>query len=270
MFTEAEDFIKRARRRPLWAFLALAILGVGIGGSAWLSSFFSEKGKLAAEAPKATDKKIETGPLSVTLSEQSAEISKVAIDGLAVGRSATELRVDIALRNASDLPVHVTSLEFRGSMLTSDVFTRPGHIYAHDYTIADVVAVPSEGQIQLRQPPASGDEANFTYPVHGNFSDKDGEGTVLLEMESAAQIPQRSLSRLSLLMPIVLNATRASEQVPLDLRKLREIKISARMSGGETYTRTLTLEVQIPYDTAAAREIPKNPRFATPPERAAR
>jgi hypothetical protein len=251
--SEVEDFIERFRRRPLWALLALAVVGASVGGGAWLNSFFAEKGKMAAEPTRDSDR---TSKPSSVPAEQVGADKKAVIDGLSVGRSATEMRVDIALRNASDLPVYVTSLEFRGLVSASYVFQHPMYSRTASYEITDIVAVPSDGQIRILPSPAKGDEANFTYPVHGRFFHQDGEGAILLEMESAAQIPQRSLSKLSLVMPLVLHGLgNGDEQIPLDLRRLQEIRISARMSGGETHTRTLTLELP-----RGSREIPEATR----------
>jgi hypothetical protein len=253
--SEAEEFIQRFRRRPLWALLALAVVGASVGGGAWLSSFFAEKGKMAAEPTGEADRASKSAP--VPAAQVGAD--KIAvIDGLAVGRSASKIRVDIALRNESDLPVYVTSLEFRGLMPATYVFEHPRDLRTASYEIRDIVAVPSDGQMRILPSPAKGDEARFTYQVHGRFLNQDGEGTVLLAMESAAQIPQRSLSKLSLVMPLVLHGLAdGDEQIPLDLRQLQEVSILARMSGGETHTRTLTLELPLPRVSRAVEEAPR-------------
>lgn len=227
-FSDAEEFFKRLRKRPVWTITVAMAVVAAIAGGAWLTSYFSEKGKRAAEflPPKVVATGSDQGAvieLATTEPVYGSEVAEadkkggLSVEQLTVGAGSVGDRIDVALRNASADAVLITNVDLSAATdyalySTLDRARLCGLRLRPAGTPMRIRAVGTAIRGRYTDSPKSG----FTYPLSGRFEQEvcENKYSAHFRMGVAIRLPPKSLTVLHILIPKTLTVNPGKDRGP--------------------------------------------------------
>lgn len=235
-FSDLEAFRKRFKRKPSDALALLAALVVVVAVGAFVTAYFSEKGKLAAEPAVDGGKPRPRAPLLAQTRSQA-----IAVEQIIVGTSVAQNRVDFALRNNSDNEVLINRIQ-----LSAKEASEANVCIAH---MADGIVTTSISDLVITEEIEGGritgrfeekSAPGFDYPVSGTATwPFCGSMQLTLETQHAVKLPQHSLSVWHVIIPRTVRLMhggdgrqRLNRAMNLNLSAFHELAILAEESSG--------------------------------------
>jgi hypothetical protein len=244
--TDIDAFLKRFRRKPSAALALLVTLVVVVALGAFVTAYFSEWGKRAAEPAETGNSSASKVPLlSVTGGKGQAKSSlraqtpqSFAVEQITLGTNSRQSRVDFALRNNSNDPIVVSRILMEArkheplKAVCADRMMQSILVSVSELVMIDSVGGRIKGRFEDQSAPG------FDYPVSGFVLESRCDPMQLrLQTEHTVKLPAQSVTIWHLVLPRTVSARELGRgkregKLDLNLAAFHTITVQAEDSRG--------------------------------------